>query len=369
MPVKIRLQRHGKKGKPFYWIVAADARSKRDGKYLEKLGTYNPNVNPAQIDLDVDGSVTWLQNGAQPTDTARRLLSYKGVLLKNHLAGGVKKGALTEEQAEEKFINIKSIQSSFTESGKSIGSPSQAPLEMPKIAIVIGRGVNAYESGDSWYQLDHRYHMPVTMIDKNQVPNSDLSRYNVIIMPDGTYDRKGPVHRKLDEWTKSGGTLIAMRRAVRHLSESGLLDLSVKKEKNISNEDSTFTRFRNYRGAQAIGGAIFEADIDLNHPLFFGYNNSKLPVFKKGTQFYNVQEKHASPMVYTSKPLVSGYASKRNQGKAEDALSILCSRYGSGKIIAMVDNPNFRGYWLGGSQLFANAIFFNSLISSEHLTE
>ena len=103
MPVKIRLQRHGKKGKPFYWIVAADARSKRDGKYLEKLGTYNPNVNPAQIDLDVDGSVTWLQNGAQPTDTARRLLSYKGVLLKNHLAGGVKKGALTEEQAEEKF--------------------------------------------------------------------------------------------------------------------------------------------------------------------------------------------------------------------------------------------------------------------------
>ena len=273
------------------------------------------------------------------------------------------------QEAEEKFINIKSIQSSFTESGKSIGSPSQAPLEMPKIAIVIGNGINAYESGDSWYQLDHRYHMPVTMIDKNQVPNSDLSRYNVIIMPDGTYDRKGRVHNKLDEWTKSGGTLIAMRRAVRHLSESGLLELTVKKEKNISKEDSTFTRFRNYRGAQAIGGAIFEADIDLDHPLFFGYKNSKLPVFKKGTQFYNVQEKHASPMVYTSKPLISGYASKRNQGKAEDALSVLCSRYGNGKIIAMVDNPNFRGYWLGGSQLFANAIFLNSLINSEHLTE
>ena len=103
MPVKIRLQRHGKKGKPFYWIVAADARSKRDGKYLEKLGTYNPNVNPAEINLDIDGAVKWLHNGAQPTDTARAILSYKGVLLKKHLAGGVKKGALTEEQAEEKF--------------------------------------------------------------------------------------------------------------------------------------------------------------------------------------------------------------------------------------------------------------------------
>ena len=103
MPVKIRLQRHGKKGKPFYWIVAADARSKRDGKYLEKLGTYNPNFNPAQIDLDIDGTVKWLQNGAQPTDTAKSILSYRGAMLKNHLVGGVRKGALTEEQAEAKF--------------------------------------------------------------------------------------------------------------------------------------------------------------------------------------------------------------------------------------------------------------------------
>ena len=103
MPVKIRLQRHGKKGKPFYWIVAADSRAKRDGKFLEKLGTYNPNTNPATVDLNVDGAVQWLQNGAQPTDTAKAILSYKGAMLKNHLVGGVRKGALTEEQAEAKF--------------------------------------------------------------------------------------------------------------------------------------------------------------------------------------------------------------------------------------------------------------------------
>ncbi|MBC6999041.1 30S ribosomal protein S16 [Cytophaga sp. FL35] len=103
MPVKIRLQRHGKKGKPFYWVVAADSRAKRDGKFLEKLGTYNPNTNPATIDLDIDGSVKWLQNGAQPTDTARAILSYKGVMLKKHLLVGLRKGALTEEQVEEKF--------------------------------------------------------------------------------------------------------------------------------------------------------------------------------------------------------------------------------------------------------------------------
>ena len=103
MSVKIRLQRHGKKGKPFYWVVAADARSKRDGKYLEKIGTYNPNTNPATIELDVDSAVRWLHNGAQPTDTAKAILSYKGALLKHHLDGGIRKGALTQEQADAKL--------------------------------------------------------------------------------------------------------------------------------------------------------------------------------------------------------------------------------------------------------------------------
>lgn len=103
MPVRIRLQRHGKKGKPFYWVVAADSRSKRDGKYLEKIGTYNPNTNPATIDLNLDSAVQWLHNGAQPTDTARAILSYKGALLKHHLDGGVRKGALTQEQADAKL--------------------------------------------------------------------------------------------------------------------------------------------------------------------------------------------------------------------------------------------------------------------------
>jgi small subunit ribosomal protein S16 len=103
MSVKIRLQRHGKKGKPFFHIVAADARSPRDGKFIERIGSYNPNTNPATIVLDTDKAVTWLNNGAQPTDTARAILSYKGVLYKTHLNKGVKKGALTQEQADEKF--------------------------------------------------------------------------------------------------------------------------------------------------------------------------------------------------------------------------------------------------------------------------
>lgn len=103
MATKIRLQRHGKKGKPFYYIVVADGRAPRDGKFIERLGSYNPNTNPATIELNFEKAVEWVSTGATPTDTAKAILSYKGVLYKNHLNGGITKGALTVEQADAKF--------------------------------------------------------------------------------------------------------------------------------------------------------------------------------------------------------------------------------------------------------------------------
>ncbi|TXC81462.1 30S ribosomal protein S16 [Luteibaculum oceani] len=103
MPVKIRLQRHGRKGRPFFHIVAADSRAPRDGRFIERIGDYNPNTNPATINLDVDKAVEWLHNGAQPTDTARAILSYKGALYKKHLQGGVKKGAFSQDEADKRF--------------------------------------------------------------------------------------------------------------------------------------------------------------------------------------------------------------------------------------------------------------------------
>ena len=147
MPVKIRLQRHGKKGKPYFWIVAADARSKRDGKYLEKLGAYNPNTNPATIDLDVDGAVKWLQNGAQPTDTARAILSYKGALMKNHLAGGVRKGALTEEQAEAKFNAWLDEKANLVDAKKDGLAKAQADVKAK--ALAAEKEVNAKREADA----------------------------------------------------------------------------------------------------------------------------------------------------------------------------------------------------------------------------
>ena len=139
MAVRIRLQRHGKKGKPFYWIVAADSRSKRDGKYLEKLGTFDPNFNPPLVNLDIDATVKWMQVGAQPSDTARNIISSEGVLLKNHLLNGVKKGALTQEEADKKFAewlkdSLKRAESKLSKLEKDAADKRKKDLELEKEA-------------------------------------------------------------------------------------------------------------------------------------------------------------------------------------------------------------------------------------------
>ncbi len=139
MATRIRLQRHGKKGKPFFHLVAADSRAKRDGKFIEKLGTYNPTANPAVIDINFDATLAWVQSGAEMTDTARAILSYKGVLYKNHLLNGVKKGALTAEQVEERFnqwITEKSVKidSKISSLAKNADKEKAARLAAEKTA-------------------------------------------------------------------------------------------------------------------------------------------------------------------------------------------------------------------------------------------
>ncbi|WP_343696415.1 30S ribosomal protein S16 [Flavobacterium sp.] len=147
MSVKIRLQRHGKKGKPFYWVVAADARSKRDGRYLEKIGTYNPNTNPATVELNLDSAVKWLHNGAQPTDTARAILSYKGALLKHHLDGGVRKGALTQEQADAKLTAWLEAKAGKVDAKKD--GLSKAKADAKATALKAEKEVNAKRIADA----------------------------------------------------------------------------------------------------------------------------------------------------------------------------------------------------------------------------
>jgi small subunit ribosomal protein S16 len=156
MATKIRLQRHGKKGKPFYYIVVADARAPRDGRFIERLGSYNPNTNPATIDINFDKTLDWVNSGAQPTDTCRAILSYKGVLYKKHLQGGLKKGALTEEQVEAKFqewldtkdgkiTGKKSTLVSVKDEARKAALAAEAKKKEAKAAAIVAKNTPAVE--------------------------------------------------------------------------------------------------------------------------------------------------------------------------------------------------------------------------------
>ncbi|MBV6484396.1 MAG: 30S ribosomal protein S16 [Flavobacteriales bacterium] len=146
MPTKIRLQRHGKKGHAFFHVVVADSRAPRDGKFIEKLGTYNPNSNPATIDISFERSLHWVKTGAQPTDTCRALLSYKGVIYKNHLDKGVLKGALTQEQADKKFAAWLSEKEGKIE-GKKEGL-SKAAIAAEKARFAAEQEANAKKAAE-----------------------------------------------------------------------------------------------------------------------------------------------------------------------------------------------------------------------------
>ena len=129
MPAKIRLQRFGKKGYAYYHIVVADVRAPRDGKYIEKIGVYNPNSNPATIEINSDKALTWLQNGAQPSDTCRAILTYKGIMFKKHLNGGVSKGAFSQEEADARFAKWSNDKTEKIETKKSkVSSGKQSEL-------------------------------------------------------------------------------------------------------------------------------------------------------------------------------------------------------------------------------------------------
>ena len=141
MATKIRLQRGGRKARPIYSIVVADARAKRDGRFIEKLGTYNPNTNPATIDLNFDSALTWVMKGAQPTDTARAILSYRGVMMKKHLLEGVRKGALSEKQAEAKYDAwLQEKESKISANVKTIDAKKAANKKALMYLCLIERG-------------------------------------------------------------------------------------------------------------------------------------------------------------------------------------------------------------------------------------
>ena len=253
------------------------------------------------------------------------------------------------QQNHIQFLEAKENLESFKSSGMRTMNQREEKIQ---VAILTGGRINSYEAGDTWFQMDHRWKIPTTRIDIDRLSFINLNRYTSIIMPDGRYSMSEEAIQKLTDWVNAGGHLIAMRRSIGYLADAGVVELKDKEEKNGAAPLTS--------SGQVIGGAMFMAAINKEDPIFYGYADEFLPMFKKGTQWYETESRSEIELVgkYTTKPLISGYASEQNLYKASDSAAVMKQKMGKGTIIMLVDNPNFRGYWYGGAQLFGNCIFY-----------
>lgn len=271
---------------------------------------------------------------------------------------------LMQKEAKKTGVKVFSLKSGLATEGVDMGSPSSAVIKKPNVALLVGEGVTNNDAGEFWHLLDTRYDMQVTLLD---VASSrwKLDGYTCIIMPDGNYS--AAIAGRVKEFLSDGGTVAAFGRAVKFLKTYDLCNVEYKTSKTPQSKDKrrSYSSVEEDEGTQQIRGAIFETDGDLSHPLLYGYHNTKLPVFREEKDFFEMPTNaYAAPLAFTSNPLMSGYLSLKNKEIAKNAASIVVSSIGTGRVIAMIDNPNFRAFWYGTNKLTANMVFFGNLIKS-----
>lgn len=269
--------------------------------------------------------------------------------------------------ANEEGIKVYSLQTGLSTSGIDLGSNNFRNLEKPSVAILGGDGVNSSEVGEAWHLFDQRYHMPLTILDKSDFGGVDLSRYNVLILANGRYNdlSSGQVDR-IKSWVRQGGVLLAYKGAIRWAQQQDLANIEYVDREDSDNEAESrpYSMAGRDRGAQVIGGSIFNAKLDLTHPLGYGFNDEYITVFRNSTTFIQKGEnQYSTPLYYTNSPLAAGYISSPNMDRIKNSAAIVVSGFGSGRVITMTDNPNFRAFWYGTNKLFANAVFFGQTIS------
>ncbi|WP_299226142.1 M14 family metallopeptidase [uncultured Psychroserpens sp.] len=257
--------------------------------------------------------------------------------------------------AKDNHIQIEAVSTGLTK-GIDLGSNQFKTLTQPKVALIVGDGIRSYDAGEIWHLFDQRYDMHITKLDSKSLNYANLERYNTIIMPSGSLQKDAS--EKLKQWVGNGGTLIAYRNALRWLKSNELMVLDFKKME-LTAKDISFEERSDFRGAQVIGGAIFEAIQDRSHPVNFGYKNEYIALFRNNTIFVKPnKQSYDNPLQYTKNPLLSGYISKPNLDSLALTVPFKFNKFKSGRVIAFTDNTNFRAFWYGTNKLLMNAIFF-----------
>ena len=271
-------------------------------------------------------------------------------------------------EMQNKFeVPVYNSESGYSLRGIDLGSNNFRINKPVKVALLIGEGVNSYEAGEVWHLLDTRIGLPLTKLKLNQFSGTSLDKYTTLIMVSGSYNQLGKDEvKKIKKWVDKGNTLITIARGSSWAINSKLINESLVESK----KDSTYARknyveSREYIGRERIGGVILRADIDLTHPVAFGYNDTSIPVYKNNNVFINkTNNDYSSVATYSKDFHIDGYISELNKKDfIPGAASLIISKIGTGRVVVFADNPNFRGTWYGTNKLFLNAIFLGNNIS------
>ncbi len=262
-------------------------------------------------------------------------------------------------------INIYSAPSGLSSGGIDLGSRYVSPLKKQKVMMLVGTGVRSYEAGEIWHLLDQRVGMPISKIPIRNFDRVSLDKYTTMVIVSGSYGFNKDQVNKIKDWASKGNTIISIGSGSKFLIDKEIVTEKLLKS-DIPKEKNNFQPYidaQDNRGKEQIGGIILNANVDLTHPLGFGYEDSNLPVYKNNTVWIEPSKNEYSSVVrYTKDPLVDGFITDNNFDKLNSSVSLLVSKIGKGRAVMFSDNPNFRGSWYGTNRLFLNAILLGDKI-------
>ncbi|NAY90405.1 zinc carboxypeptidase [Muricauda sp. JGD-17] len=271
-------------------------------------------------------------------------------------------------EAQEKYqVPMFAVNSGYSLKGIDLGSRYVEPITKPKAAMLIGHGVRSYEAGEVWHLLDTRVHMPITKIPLRNFGQTNLDKYNTLVIVSGSYDFSEKQFDKIKDWVSKGNTLVTIGTATKWAVDKKL----VKEKLTEEEKDSTATVERKpyvdapeNLGKERVGGIILKVDLDMTHPLAFGYRDASIPIYKNNTVWLAPSKnEYATVAKYSKSPHIDGFISKKNlEENLKPSASLIVSKVGSGRVVLFADSPNFRGSWYGTNRLFLNALFLGNKI-------
>lgn len=271
-------------------------------------------------------------------------------------------------KAQERYqVPMYSVSTGYNAKGIDLGSGYINPVKKPKLAMLIGEGTNSYEAGEVWHLLDTRVHIPITKIPMRNLSKANLAKYTTIVMVSGRYNFTKTEEEKLKNWLAAGNTLVTIGTASKFVIEKEWVkeSLTESKKDSTTKERKPYVDAREILGKERVGGAILKVDLDITHPLAFGYSDAQIPVYKNNTVWLqHSKNPFATVAKYSSNPHIDGFITKKNTEEfLKPSASLLVSKHKAGKVILFADNPNFRGSWYGTNRLFLNALFLGNYIN------